>query len=109
MRDKITSEILLINYLFYHPEASLDVLKLTRIKEGIFKHTKGVYVDIKDDSIVAAVESNWFLFNWDPKNTDNVIRAKDSENFTKKQVDAFNYGLPEDVVSALEKACKENY
>ncbi len=110
MRPKIESEVVLFNYFFYNPKGVLDTPKLHKIKKSIFDNFKGsLYVDITDSSIVGAVESTRYAFRWDPTNTDNIVRAQESDqHYNKKLLKAFNSGLPQDVVSALEKACRIN-
>ena len=62
MRYKIESEVVLFNYLFYHPKDFLDTTKIGKIKENIFKNaTSDLDIDITDDSVVGSVEYS-FLF-----------------------------------------------
>ena len=110
MHHKIKSETLLFNYFFYHPEDFLDTQKLGRIKEDLFKHVRCLlYVDIRDDSIVASVEYSP-LFQWDPKDNKRIIRAQGSDQYyTERSLKAINSDLPPEIISALEKACKESH
>jgi hypothetical protein len=108
---EVDAQIVLLNYLFHNPDKSIDMKTLNEITDNIYRHSDiPLCVNTDRDSTVGTVEIKWFLFDWDKKNTENIVRAKNSEKyFIKQYVDKVNYGTPVAILSAIEKACNNNY
>ena len=104
----VEPEVVLVNYLLLHPKAKLNPKNLGKLQKKIYGKVQGsLYVDVTDNSVCGAVRRLNYLFEWDEKDKNHVVRAKNSNRYyDQKYVDAINNGVPRNILKSVVEACE---